>query len=241
MKNFFKVIQIQTIDNCNFKCSFCPNKFLTRTSDLMDINVYNNIVDELSEQNYDGRFSPYLMNEPLMDKRIPELISTAKKKLPKAYIYISTNGYYLDQNLLKLLSESGLTLLGISVYNENIEERIKSLDFSKLETKVVIKRYTKSYKEKYFYNRGGLVDVNINRSIPQASCRKPFRQMYINYNGESVLCCSDWKNECIMGNTKTNKLMEIWNNDIYQKYRNHLSNNDRSKLKLCKKCNNVDS
>jgi MoaA/NifB/PqqE/SkfB family radical SAM enzyme len=232
----FKVIQVQTIECCNLKCSFCPNKFLSRSGSLMNLDTYKHILDDLAQLNFSGRFSPYLMNEPMMDERIAQLIALAREKIPQAYIYISTNGTLLDQEKLYQLSESGLTLLGISAYDDKIEQHLKSLDLSNLKCKVVVKRYTQAFKDIFFYNRGGLLDLGKD-SVPEERCRKPFRQMYINYKGEAVLCCSDYEYKCIMGDTKQNSLHEIWENQKYQQYRFYLGQKKRSSLDLCNKCN----
>jgi radical SAM protein with 4Fe4S-binding SPASM domain len=200
------------------------------------MDTYEHILDGLARLNFSGRFSPYLMNEPMMDERIAQLIALAREKISRAYLYISTNGMLLDQEKLYRLSKSGLTLLGISAYDDKIKQHLESLDFRHLTCKVLVKQYTREFKEKFFYNRGGLLDLG-KKAVIEERCRKPFRQMYINYKGEAVLCCSDWEYKCIMGDTKQNSLHEIWQNQKYQKYRFYLGQKKRSQLDLCNKCN----
>ena len=97
----FNNIQIQTIEFCNLKCDFCPNHYIIwdRIEDkkkgipynTMSVENYTKIVKNLAKLGYNGRFSPYLMNEPLIDKdRIVEFIRIAREYLPDSFIQIDT-------------------------------------------------------------------------------------------------------------------------------------------------------
>jgi hypothetical protein len=59
--------------------------------------------------------------------------------------------------------------------------------------------------------------------------------MYINYLGQAVLCCNDWRFEVVMGDTATATLRDIWTNARYQMYRQHLQQKNRA-LTLCATC-----
>ena len=66
-------------------------------------------------------------------------------------------------------------------------------------------------------------------------CSRPSQQMYVNYRGEAVLCCNDWRFEVIMGDTAQATLGEIWLNDKYQRYRRNLQQKNRA-MPLCATC-----
>jgi radical SAM protein with 4Fe4S-binding SPASM domain len=66
-------------------------------------------------------------------------------------------------------------------------------------------------------------------------CPRPSQQMYVNYRGEAVLCCNDWRFEVIMGDTAQTTLAEIWMNDKYQRYRHNLQQKNRA-MPLCDTC-----
>ena len=104
----FRNIQIQTIFGCNLKCSFCPNSYIEQKIKLMDKELFKKIINELSELNFKGRLSPYLMNEPLMDERLIDLISYSRTKLPSAKIRINSNGLLLSEDKIFQLFNSGL-------------------------------------------------------------------------------------------------------------------------------------
>lgn len=66
-------------------------------------------------------------------------------------------------------------------------------------------------------------------------CPRPSQQMYVNYRGEAVLCCNDWRFEVVMGDTAQATLAEIWMNDKYQRYRHNLQQKNRA-MPLCDTC-----
>jgi radical SAM protein with 4Fe4S-binding SPASM domain len=86
--------------------------------------------------------------------------------------------------------------------------------------------------------------TNRSGNIPQArrlaeplplGCERPFQQMYINYRGEAVLCCNDWRFEVVMGDTAESSLWDIWTNARYDTYRQHLQRKNRA-MPLCATC-----
>ena len=65
----------------------------------MSIENYTKLMKNLSDLNFTGRVSPYLMNEPLIDKnRMVELISITRKYLPDSPIKLNSNGTGVTTN-----------------------------------------------------------------------------------------------------------------------------------------------
>jgi hypothetical protein len=82
-------------------------------------------------------------------------------------------------------------------------------------------------------NRAGNVPDAPRLTEPLAlGCERPFQQMYINYLGEAVLCCNDWRFEVVMGDTAESSLLEIWANDKNRAYREKLQRRNRN-MTLC--------
>jgi MoaA/NifB/PqqE/SkfB family radical SAM enzyme len=44
-------------------------------------------------------------------------------------------------------------------------------------------------------------------------CETPFHRMDILFNGETIMCCQDWKRAALIGDAKTESLAEIWNSE----------------------------
>lgn len=67
-------------------------------------------------------------------------------------------------------------------------------------------------------------------------CLDPWRSLVVNWDGTVCLCCVDYS-KYSMGDTKTDSIVEIWNNEKYQAIRKYLSDGKYTKLDFpCKKC-----
>jgi len=59
----------------------------------------------------------------------------------------------------------------------------------------------------------------------------------VNYDGKTTACCVDFDAELVYGDYNNDCLLDIWNNDMMQNWRNsHLSGEIKS-IPLCNKCN----
>lgn len=110
-------IQIQTQSGCNARCVFCPNGDVLK-SDLsqgrMPEPLFQKIIDELAETN-PRRISLYLMNEPLLDKRLPEFSRYVAARVPSTTTLVTTNGTNLTEERAAALLDSGLKRLKVSL------------------------------------------------------------------------------------------------------------------------------
>ena len=65
-------------------------------------------------------------------------------------------------------------------------------------------------------------------------CNFPFYKMFIDSNGDVLLCCSDWNRKEIVGNVMNTNIYSIWKNNFY-KYRKDLLNKKRNSS-ICREC-----
>jgi MoaA/NifB/PqqE/SkfB family radical SAM enzyme len=90
-----KLVQLQTTSRCNGKCIMCPwvGSWFSKNAGVMSDELYNKILDDIVDFNPDfsGRFCPYLMNEPFMDKDFLKRVEQAINKLPRMKLEISSN------------------------------------------------------------------------------------------------------------------------------------------------------
>ena len=121
-KNLFISADIETFGQCNRSCEFCFNnpKFTQREKGAMSEEMWKKIINELSRLKYKGRLSPHFYGEPLLDKRLPDLVAYARKKCPQAYILIDTNGDFLDESIIRKLYSSGVNKLFVTSYEKSI-------------------------------------------------------------------------------------------------------------------------
>jgi len=133
---FPRIIQIQTQAGCNAHCSFCPNEStLGRLSmGRMDEDLFRRLIDEVVRHPVE-RISPYLMNEPLADPRLPDLIRYITDRKPEmTRTKINTNASYLDEEMGGRLIESGLDRLHVSFHGirrETYEASMGNLSWEK--------------------------------------------------------------------------------------------------------------
>ena len=111
-------VQIQTISGCNAHCVFCPNKRTELEIPMgkrMDWGLYRSIVDQCVDLGI-RRFSPYLMNEPMMDPELPERIAyISERKNADQFTKINSHGGLLSERMARGLLDSGLDRLNFSV------------------------------------------------------------------------------------------------------------------------------
>lgn len=132
--DFPEDIQIQTVTGCNAACVFCPNgktKNPVKPA-RMDDELYRKIIDECLLRRV-KRISPYLMNEPLLDKNLGWKIKyIADRKHNGLSIKINSNGSMLKNDMADQILDSGLDRLNVSFHgiSKNVyEESMKGLKY----------------------------------------------------------------------------------------------------------------
>lgn len=115
-------VQIQTITGCNASCIFCPHGKTRRnipSGRRMSWDLYRSVVSQCLDLGI-RRYSIYLMNEPMLDRELPERIAciSARIKRPQ-YTKITSHGGLLTESMAKGLLDSGLDKLKISIQSLN--------------------------------------------------------------------------------------------------------------------------
>lgn len=239
-------IHIDTYAYCNRKCRFCFNneRLKTREGGIMSIGTYKRIIDELGGMKYSGKISPYFYGEPLSDRRMPYLISYARKRCPLAFIQLNSNGDFLTENLLENLIAAGLDKIFVTNYEkvglveETSVERIaeQNMRLTKLQATYPQFVELRHWKRIEFENRGGMVLNRINENVHHA-CLRPSCMMVIDWKGNVLLCCVDYYAQHVFGDVATNHLLQIWNNGEFQRMKQILQKpGGRQKIDICVKC-----
>ncbi|MFX0195978.1 MAG: radical SAM/SPASM domain-containing protein [Candidatus Hodarchaeota archaeon] len=129
------VIQIQTQSTCNGRCPFCPYVYTSKIlpQGKMKWDLYKKIVDESLFFPTLKIFTLMLQNEPLMDKDIFRAAEYAKtKKRKDISVNIVSNGYFMNEEVIKRLIASGIDHLIISLnafYKETYEALMPGFKF----------------------------------------------------------------------------------------------------------------
>ena len=127
-RRFPKRVQIQTTVACGADCSICPHPVASPrwSNGPMDDGLFDRIVEELRGREIEY-VAPYLMADPLADRRIFERMERLRDALPAATFEISTTGQFLtDKNIAKLLA-SPLNELRISSHGLTAAEYAQTM------------------------------------------------------------------------------------------------------------------
>ena len=248
----FSIVEFNITGSCNRNCSFCPvsnPNVYTKVKDGLERELFEKIVKDLQEINYEGKILFSAFSEPLLHKQVEDLIAIAKKYLPNIRLEIVSNGDLLTVKKLKKLYEAGLDTINISMYDGS--HQIEYFENMRVEANVpddmvVLRR---RYFENGNYgitisNRVGLVDSNEYRDEQEEAivelplkkqCYYPFYMIVVDYNGDVLLCPHDWNKTLKFGNLKDEKLFDVWNGKALNGIRKRLSNSDRN-FGACKSC-----
>lgn len=232
----FEFIEIETTNTCNRSCSFCIFGIQTikEKAKRMPWGIIDKIIYELSVLRYSGVLAWYSLNEPLLDKRIFEIIKKSKENIPFAKIALVSNGDLLTVDVTSKLIRNGLDILRISVYDDLIFEKAKQL---KKEFKEV--DYFDMRHNPKLSNRGGAIKgLNQAHNVVNQNCLHPSKNMVINVDGKLKLCCDDLYSNVMPTNYNLTEksLVELWNSEKINFYRKELKSNGRVNLKLCSNC-----
>lgn len=121
-------VQIQTTVGCGADCSICPHPVESPkwSNGLMSDEMFNRVVDQLRGRNVEY-LSPYLMADPMSDRKIFDRVRQVRAALPQVQIEISTTGKYLAPKLADQLLEAPLTELRISSHGISAQEYAQTM------------------------------------------------------------------------------------------------------------------
>jgi len=112
-------LSIEPTNCCNLHCPECPSgmNLLTRDKGIMDLALYQNLVDQLSPSLY--YLNLYFQGEPYIHPQFTEMVRIAKSK--KIFVSTSTNGHFLTPENARATIEAGLDKLIISLDGTDAE------------------------------------------------------------------------------------------------------------------------
>lgn len=91
-------------------------------------------------------------------------------------------------------------------------------------------------------NRGGNID-GASAFAPEsgplkryANCTRLFKQAYVLFNGDMVLCCTDYTREVILGNVAESSIEEVWNGPQARAIRRLYAEGRMDEIPLCREC-----
>lgn len=251
-RHFPRSFSIEVSAFCNRVCSYCPNHFTPRAPvDFMSMEMFDTVLERLREIDWVGPVSYQFLGEPMLDKRLPDLVRRTKAKVKGALPRIYTNADFLTEDLLEEFIDAG-------VFNIVV---VRHPPFShEWDARVIPLVQDKRYKKYFTYN--GTLKIgkpddyhkvdnsqhymqthpfgggNEQPDIVYTSCPHIMGNYTILRNGDVVQCCLSWDRQPVIGNVATETLLEIWNKPIFKEIRNDViyKKVKTPKMDKCKAC-----
>lgn len=116
------LLYVDPSSGCNFRCQFCPtgHRDLIKESEykrsLISMALFEKVIEGLAA--FPDPLKVMRLNkigEPLLNKRLPDMIALAKASGRVNYIDLATNGSMFSPELLVRLTEAGLDRLNVSL------------------------------------------------------------------------------------------------------------------------------
>lgn len=136
-----KYVQIQTHSRCNADCVFCPyaESHHAENPGVMPDELFEKVLQDLlpfAPHINKGKVCPYLMQEPLIDRRIFYKIQRIYELFPNTLVEVSTNGAALTDRVIDdMLSMMAPKRHEVWVSHHGINEEtlrhIMKLDYNK--------------------------------------------------------------------------------------------------------------
>jgi radical SAM protein with 4Fe4S-binding SPASM domain len=237
--SMFRNVEMEINSMCNRTCSYCPNVSHQRPSGYMDESLFQKIIAELAEMNFDGKVSYHFYGEPMLDKRLLDLVEYTAVHVPSCRPVIYSNGDFLTLDLFRQFVQRGRAQFFITQHDNFIPLHLFQILHSATDDE---KRHISiSFgKDICVTNRSGLVPARQILNLPlSAPCDWPLETIVITMKGNVVPCCNDYFETEVVGNVENHSLREIWCNKRSQRFRSALSHGDRSASKLCLQCDYV--
>ena len=239
---FFSLIEFNLSGLCNRFCVFCPRvdpAIFPNINEHLPVDLYERVMVDLAEVNYDGMILFSGFGEPLLYKKIEHLIQMSKQYCPNVRNEMVTNGDLVTVERLKELFASGLDTLLLSMYDGPEQEPLfiqMREDAGLTEDQLILRKRWLSAEENYgitLVNRSGMVDipevgVGALKEPLARRCFYPFYQVVVDYDGAVLLCTHDWGKKIIVGNLNDQSIHELWDSPQIQKVRMSLSKADRN-------------
>ncbi len=142
-------VLLEMTSRCNQNCIMCPRQQLKREKKDMEPSLFKKCVDELDNKVIDGLWI-YNIGESLLHPNFPELLDYVSSKQHLGPIWSSSNGKELSEHFSRMIIESEMTFMNMSVnamtsdtYNKISPDSDWNNMVSNFDTFIKIKRCSK--------------------------------------------------------------------------------------------------
>jgi len=256
-------VSIESLALCNASCTFCPYPTLERKGERMSDELLTRLVDEMVSWRRGLYFSPFKVNEPLLDQRTIPICERINRDSPDMVLRIFTNGSALTPDKVEQIARlKRVAHLWVSLNSHIPEqyEKVMGLDFERTAKRldylhsrpfphtVVLSTvgYPNEEFRRYCFDRWpNFESLAIKRDswlgfvdaqkteIPDTPCSRWF-ELSITATGKVALCCMDGEAAYSIGDVSKNSLLDVYNAPHWRERREKLmSRRDIHPCSIC--------
>ena len=258
-------IYVEPTNRCNLSCIFCPQSLedyedRTGTRQDMPLDTFYRLMVEIRELHIKS-LKLYFFGEPFLHPQIAQMLPLATAACER--VEVTTNGHAMTTKNSQALLDAGVHYLRVSLYPERVNlvrrnvDKLMEMrrDQGKLLPIVAVKVFTAAEKAGADLLYEGIVDEVILEGLhtigsefvqistqphdDRKACPYPFYNLVVKSNGDVVPCCVAWEDSLVVGNVRTQSLLEIWRGEpLARIHRLHLEGR-RKELAACAKCDTL--
>lgn len=241
-------ISLETLAMCNAACTFCPYPTVERKGTRMSQELIDRLVGEMESFTQPFFFSPFKLNEPLLDKRTLPLCRAVNERVPNAMIRLFTNGAALtDDNMAQIHALTNVHQLWVSLNSHIPEEyeKLMGIPFERT-AKNLDRLHASSFRHSVMLSCVGYPNEEFRRycfdrwpkfesfaikkesllgftdaqyeDVPDSACIRWF-ELSITAEGIASHCCQDSEAKFPIGDVKRQTLLEIYNSPHWRERR----------------------
>lgn len=245
-------VSLETLALCNAACNFCPYPTLERQGTRMGDALVDKVITEMASFEKRFYFSPFKVNEPLLDKRLVPICQRVNQEIPQAILRIFTNGSALTpEKAGEIAGLQNVIHLWISLNSHRQEEyervmqlpwertakRLDQLHRMDFPHQVVLSAVGHPNESFVRYVRGRWPkfqpvvikkDSWLGFTESQSGDVIPdascgrWFELSITATGVVSHCCMDGKADYPIGDINTQSLLEIYNAPFWRERREHM-------------------
>jgi len=241
LRTTLRSVVINPVERCNRTCIICPrsDELLYPTLNTeVSLEVVTKIANDLEAINFEGRVGFDGLGEPLLHSNLVECVSIVRKTITRIkWLEVQTNGDYLTRDKIKELINAGCDTISISMYDKDDTEKFQTLAKNLPVSLILRHHYDKSVNYNlHLVNRIDLANKNSKILNINRPCYVPFYKMFIDCNGDVLVCNNDWSRSSFIGNVLIDTIENIWLGNNLNTYRHNLINGNRKNCNPCNRC-----
>jgi len=195
----------------------------------MEWHLFELVIQQLIDIGFGGVLCFHFYAEPLLNKKLDQYASYARRQLPEAQFIIYTNGDYLTAQRHRELTRAGISLFFITRHDNLIPDFLAPV---LQEPNVLLD----TRADMVLSNRAGLLGVPRDPRIRSLPCIFTSESLIVTIDGNVLPCSCDFRETHSFGNVKKKHLRDIYASEPCRRFRRDLLAGRREAYPLCRDC-----